>query len=90
MQPILISDLPDLYPVTKQLMQTTVDIRTTYFQYCDRFYVRRARVNRSMNFLGKTYFNFDYTLPHWIKFYELNGTFWLQPQQTTDKLSVEV
>lgn len=46
MQPMLISDLPDLYPVTKQLMQTTVDIRTTYFQYCDRFYVRRARVNR--------------------------------------------
>jgi hypothetical protein len=31
MQPLLISDLPDLYPVTKQLMQTTVDIRTTYF-----------------------------------------------------------
>ena len=81
--PVLLQNIPDQTPTVRQLHQIP-NVKGTYFQYCDRFYVRRSKQTSPAD---------NYQMPNWITFHETNQSFTMYPPDTDTslyKITVEV
>lgn len=87
--PVNLLNIPDITPVGGMRYQfslgtisATSVLTSTYFQYCNRFSVRRTLV--TPNSIQ------THQLPYWIKFHESNSSFTIYPDKSSSAVSIEV
>jgi hypothetical protein len=87
--PVNLLNIPDIQPVGGMRYQfslgtisATSVLTSIYFQYCNRFSVRRTLATPTTI---KTY-----QLPYWVRFHESNSSFTIYPDELSSAVSIEV